>query len=211
MSQVSIYSMNFKSDGMWIVGTNFIMDGFNVANLTKDANDLTAWFMRIEESSVGIIQNSRFENIAFVLMSVTNSQLQLVNWYLSNITSRRNNLSFLTSTEIVLKNITTYNLYSKLKPEVLGFNGWIVNEISRWNFTETQLRVFIFQNTLVKIFDSNLINRMNKGILFTDGSVGPITNSTISNMVQNIKSGTIYLSNISSDGSAIGNFRIIIL
>ena len=204
MSQVSIYSMNFKSDGMWIVGTNFIMDGFNVTNLTKDANDLTATFMRIEESSVGTIQNSRFENIAFVLMSVTNSQLQLVNWYLSNITSRRNNLSFLTSTEIVLKNITTYNLYSKLKPEVLGFNGWIVNEISRWNFTETQLRVFIFQNTLVKIFDSNLINGMNKGILFTDGSVGPITNSTISNMVQNIKSGTIYQSSIGSDGSAIG-------
>ena len=204
MSQVSIYSMNFKSDGMWIVGTNFIMDGFNVTNLTKDSNDLTATFMRIEESSVGTIQNSRFENIAFVLMSVTNSQLQLVNWYLSNITSRRNNLSFLTSTEIVLKNITTYNLYSKLKPEVLGFNGWIVNEISRWNFTETQLRVFIFQNTLVKIFDSNLINGMNKGILFTDGSVGPITNSTISNMVQNIKSGTIYQSSIGSDGSAIG-------
>ena len=180
------------------------MDGFNVANLTKDSSAVAARFIRIEETSVGTIQNWKFENLAFSLMSVTNSQLQLVNWYLSNITSKRNTIEFLTSTGIVFRNVTTYNLYSTLKPGVFGINGWVIEEISRWNFTETQLRVFIFQNTLVKIFDSNLINRMNKGILFTDDSVGSITNSTISNMVQNIKSGTIYQSSIGSDGSAIG-------
>ena len=191
---------------MWIVSTNFTMNNFNVSNLTKDATAATARFIRIEESSVGIIHSCTFEDLNFSFMSVTNSQIQLLDWYLNNITSKRNTIEFLTSSAIVFRNVTTYNLYSSKQPGVFGFNGCSVDEISNSNFTETEYRVFVFQNTIVKKFDSNLLNTMNKGIQFIAGSVGSITNTTISNMVQNIKSGTLYQSNISSDGSAIGKY-----
>ena len=210
MSQFTVYSMSFKNDGMWIVSTNFTMEGFNVTNLSKDASAATARFIRIEESSIGTIHNWRFDNLGFSFMSITNSQVQLLDWYLSNITSRRNTIEFLTSTGIVFRNVTTYNLYSTQQPAVFGLNEWTVDEISGWNFTETQLRVFSFQQTKLMKFDSNLLNTMNKGIQFTKGSVGSITNTTISNMIQNIKSGALYQSMISSDGSAIGIYILII-
>ena len=125
MSQFTVYSMSFKSDGMWIVSTNFTMEGFNVTNLSKDASAATARFIRIEESSIGTIHNWRFENLGFSFMSITNSQVQLLDWYLSNITSRRNTIEFLTSTGIVFRNVTTYNLYSTLflRKYIRGIRG----------------------------------------------------------------------------------------
>ena len=63
---------------MWIVSTNFTMNNFNVSNLTKDATAATARFIRIEESSVGIIHSCTFEDLNFSFMSVTNSQIQLL-------------------------------------------------------------------------------------------------------------------------------------
>jgi hypothetical protein len=80
----------------------------------------------------------------------------------------------------------------------------VVNNIEYSSFTDVQLVAIIFDNSELQMFSGNTFNGMNKGILLKEGSIAIISDSTFFNMVQNIKDGTIYESNIASDGSAIG-------
>lgn len=86
----------------------------------------------------------------------------------------------------------------------MNFRNCIIDRITKSNFTESQLQVMIFVNTLVKEISDTLFDGMNKGLKFMANSNATITNSTFKNMVQNIKEGRLYFSQIQTQGGAIG-------
>jgi hypothetical protein len=85
----------------------------------------------------------------------------------------------------------------------------VVDNIEYSTFTDVQLVAIIFENSELKMFSGNTFNGMNKGILLKKGSIAIISDSVFVNLVQNIKSGSIYESNIATDGSAISKYILI--
>jgi hypothetical protein len=79
----------------------------------------------------------------------------------------------------------------------------VVDNFSDSNFTENQLVVIIFEQSQLKSFSGNTFDSMNKGLKIIKQTTGIIADSFFTNMVQNIKEGSIYQSNIGTDGSAI--------
>ena len=202
--KLNIYSINLNQTGLSIFSSNFTIKEFTATNITKNVSSPMSRFIRIEESSIGTISNSKIANISLVFLSSVSSQMEISNWIFSNMTWRRNTLEFITSTGVILRNVSTYNLTSTQRPNMFQFSNSVIEEISNCSFTLTQPIAFVFQSTLLKKFDHNLLNLLNKGIRLTSGSIGYITNTKIMNMVQNFTSGSLYQSNINSDGSAIG-------
>lgn len=80
----------------------------------------------------------------------------------------------------------------------------VVDSIQNSEFTDNQLITIVFEKSNLKMFTGNTFNGMNKAIQFKKSSTGVIANSFFYNMIQNIKDGSFYQSNIATDGSAIG-------
>ena len=62
----------------------------------------------------------------------------------------------------------------------------------------------LFESSTVNQFSGNIFDAINRGIQFDKNSNGTITDSIFQNMVQDIRDGDLYNSNIVNDGSAIG-------
>lgn len=102
--------------------------------------------------------------------------------------------------------LSLYNCESDGLPGIMNIRETVVDNISNSNFTENQLLVIIFEQSELRSFTQNRFDSLNKGMQIKKNSHGIIADSIFTNMVQNIKEGTIYQSNVASDGSAIGSF-----
>jgi len=71
-------------------------------------------------------------------------------------------------------------------------------------FTDNQLITILFEHSQLNYFARNTFNGINKAIKLFKNSTGLVQDSIFLNMVQNIRDGSIYQSNIATDGSAIG-------
>ena len=102
-TKLNIYSINLNQTGLSIFSSNFTIKEFTATNITKNASSPMSRFIRIEESSIGTISNSKIANISLVFLSSVSSQMEISNWIFSNMTWRRNTLEFITSTGVIFK------------------------------------------------------------------------------------------------------------
>jgi len=78
-------------------------------------------------------------------------------------------------------------------------------------FTNNQLRTLILEQSVLASSINNTFDGINKGIKFDKKSIGKIQDSIFLNMIQDIREGSIYQSNIVGDGSAIGTLSFLLI
>ena len=197
--------MTRQADLFIALSTTLKLEKVTIKNLTKNENSISRIFRIESDSSVNII-NSYFDSINFSMAMVKNSALVIQNLEAHNITAISYLLDVYVSNGIVLNNFTVVNCQTIGLPGLFSFKKSTVESVRNSNFVESQLLVFIFSNSLVKQFDSNVLNGMNRGIQVTERSNATVNNNVFKNMKQNIKEGGVYYAEIKEAGSAIGKF-----
>jgi hypothetical protein len=184
-------------------------DNITVSNLSKDDGS-TARFLQVELDSQIVMNHSTFTNMTVSIINCFSSTMELDNISGENIISNEYIIDWYFCTGLIFSHLTLNNWESQNLPGIINIRGSKVENIEYWEFTDVQLVAIIFDNSELKKSSGNTFNGMNKGILLQSGSIWVISDSVFVNMVQNIKDGLIYQSNIATDGSAIGKQILII-
>jgi len=209
LSDSTIDNINIQSNMFTMMRSDLILNNVQVSNITRDS-DSTARFFRIESTSDVTIENSTFEDINFSLITLTDSILKVHDSEMNNITASQYIIECYSSQGVVIRNLSIYDSQTDDRPSIINFRDCTIESISDSKFTESQLLVFVFRNSLVKEFDNNILDSMNRGIKIMNNSNATISNSVFKNMKQNIKENTLYYSDIKESGSAIGKVALLL-
>lgn len=122
LSDAKVYSINLKMSVFILLRSDFVMNSVNFQDITRNI-DSTARVFRVESSSTAAISNSKFSNINFSVISVTDSSIQLYDSEMKNITASQNIIECYTSTGIIFRNFTMSDSQSTARPSMINFRS----------------------------------------------------------------------------------------
>ena len=157
------------------------------------------------------MSNSSFANMQISVMSCFNSILELDTISAEHLESDDFIIYWFFCSKIIFKKVTLNNCTSNDIPGVIYFVQTTVNLIENSVFTNNQLRTLILEQSVLASSINNTFDGINKGIKFDKKSIGKIQDSIFLNMIQDIREGSIYQSNIVGDGSAIGTLSFLLI
>jgi hypothetical protein len=161
-------------------------------------------FMKVEMGSNLVLKHSKFTNMEVSIINCFSSDMEIELVTAKNITSSNYITDSYFCTDLIMKNFELKSCTATDTISVISMRETLVNTIEDCTFYDNQPLIFNFLHSQFNKFERNSFDGMNKAIRAIKQTVGNIKDSSFVGMVQNVKSGDIYQSNIISDGSAIG-------
>ena len=203
MDNCTVYNISLYSSAFILIGSDFSIDHTNVTNISKDAGS-TARFLQIELGSYATLNNSRFENNTVSMINCFDSQMVLTDVIGVNIISNEYIIDWYFCEGVTFNKLELREWITNDLPGIIKIRETIITNVQNSYFYHNQLFVMLFESSTVNQFSGNIFDAINRGIQFDKNSNGTITDSIFQNMVQDIRDGDLYNSNIVNDGSAIG-------
>ena len=180
-----------------IIAVSTSLCKFSSAYIYQDITNITAsevsneigylsFFVETDQNSNVVLENSSLNSMSISIANWFSSTINMNGVIIVNVTSDQYIMNFYLWTSVTLQNISMSSWTTNKAAGMIYFRQSTAESVQDSYFIDSQLFTMIFDNSVLKSFTGNTLNGMYMGLQFVRNSTGTVSNSIITNMIQEV-------------------------